>query len=244
MKKCPQCNSVYGDEVLYCLNDGTALVEESFTMPSESDSDEPETMIRSEPIIIDLAGNEMPQQAPPSTTYPVVPAENIVFVPAANPAATTRNYALFLILGLLIGGGLVLATLLLSKNLFQSENTNAVKANAANNQANKQTVKVEKPMPSPTIQNKNENVSVEPVANKHAEPNDSFREENANGRVIATNARVRLVPDKDAPVVDTLPIDDRIEILRRENSNSPWYQVECEHGTSGWMHGDTIEFTR
>jgi hypothetical protein len=39
-------------------------------------------------------------------------------------------------------------------------------------------------------------------------------------------------------------MNDRIDIIRRENENSPWYQIECEHGTGGWMHGDTIEFTQ
>ncbi len=37
MKKCPHCDTVYGDEVMYCLNDGTALVEDSFSIPSEEE---------------------------------------------------------------------------------------------------------------------------------------------------------------------------------------------------------------
>ena len=242
MKKCPQCSTVYADEVIYCLNDGTALVEESFSLPSEANSDEPETIIRNEPIIIDFGASEAPAVA----NYPPVPAENIVVLPA-DTTATTRNYALFLILGLLIGGGLVLGTLLLSKNLYQTENANTVRANVNLNQPDNQSIKTEnlKPSPvlSPTVQNRNENVSTETASNKHSEPNESAVE-NANGRVIALNARVRFAPDKDAPVVDTLPMNDLIEIIRRQNPNSPWFQIECEHGTTGWMHGDTIEFTR
>ncbi len=44
--------------------------------------------------------------------------------------------------------------------------------------------------------------------------------------------------------IDVLPVDDRITIERRENEKSPWYYVTCEHGASGWMHGNTIEFTQ
>ena len=102
MKKCPQCDTVYGDEVMYCLNDGKALVEDSFSIPSEEE--EHDTIIRHDPIVIDFPAHGETQ---PAAHYPAsVPAENIVVI-SAPPAAATRNYAIFLILGLLIGGGLV-----------------------------------------------------------------------------------------------------------------------------------------
>ena len=69
-------------------------------------------------------------------------------------------------------------------------------------------------------------------------PNEDF-----NGRVIAQNAYVRAAPRSSSNQVDILPVDDRIEIERRENADSPWYYVTCEHGIGGWMHGNTIEFT-
>jgi hypothetical protein len=238
MKKCPQCNTVYDDSVAFCLNDGTALIDESATLHSATDADEPETIIRNEPIVIDFTESAEPT---PVTNHPVIPAENIVVVPA-DTTAINRNYAVFLILGLVIGGGLVLATLWFSKNLYQAENANSDKININYNQAAKnEPLKIE--TPKPTIEAQNNNVAIETTSNKHSEANESFTG-TANGRVIALNARVRLAPDKDAPVVDTLPMDDRIEIIRRQNPNSPWYQIECEHGTTGWMHGDTIEFTR
>jgi hypothetical protein len=146
---------------------------------------------------------------------------------------------LFLVVGLLLGGGLVLGTLLLSKNYYQEETAGGIKTDANSTPV----VKIEKSKPSPKIQDKNEIVLDETISNKHAAPDDNAAE-NSNGRVIARNARIRLAPDKDAPIVDTIPLDDRLDIIRRENANSPWYQVECEHGTGGWMHGDTIEFTR
>lgn len=237
MRKCPQCNTVYADDVAFCLNDGTPLIEESFSLPSETihSSDGPETIIRHEPIVIDFAGRDEP---PPAANPPFAAAEQVIVVPAQT-TAVNRNYALFLILGLLIGGGLVLATLLISRSLNQPEKTHTVNinSNAALPAKTEKTVN----MPTPEA-NENKSIFIEP-ANKHAEPNDNFADI-ANGRVIVVNARIRSAPDKDAPIVSTLPMNDRLDIIRRENENSPWYQVECEHGVNGWMHGDTIEFTR
>jgi hypothetical protein len=234
MKKCPQCGNVYENNVLYCLSDGTALVEDSLNQNS-NDSVEAETVIRHEPIVVDFSSRDESLSA-----YQPTPAENVVVVPAVSEAMANRNYALFLVIGLLLGGGLVLATLWVSKNFYQTNDSVTVKANV-NPIPSATTAIVEKPKASTETQN--ENATVEPVFNKHSEPNDSA-DGNTNGRVIALNARIRLAPDKDAPIVDTLPMKDRIEIIRRQSSSSPWYQVECEHGTSGWMHGDTIEFTQ
>jgi len=65
-----------------------------------------------------------------------------------------------------------------------------------------------------------------------------------NGRVITLNAYVRSAPDQFAPEVDVLPLDDRLIIGKRASANSPWYRVTCEHGTKGWIHGNTVEFTK
>jgi len=230
MKKCPQCNTVYGDEVVYCLNDGAALIEDTFSLPPASDSIEEETVIRHEPIIVDFGASE---ETPGQTTYQVPPTpENIIVIPARTTSNTGR-YALFFTLGLLIGGGLVLATILLSRTLYQNENTNSVKTN--------QTEKSVKTIP--TAENKNENKVGETVSGKHDKAT-SASDEDFNGRVIVTNARVRSSPSADSSAVETLPMNDRLNIIRRENPNSPWYEIECEHGTSGWMHGNTIEFTK
>jgi len=78
---------------------------------------------------------------------------------------------------------------------------------------------------------------------KHAVRTDDADDE-FNGRVITLNAYVRSQPSRTAREIDVLPIDDRLEIEERENENSPWFEVTCEHGTKGWMHGNTIEFTR
>lgn len=229
MKRCPQCNSLYEDSVQFCLNDGNPLVNESFSLPS----DEEETIIRHDPITINVPA---PTEQAAANYNP--PVENVVVIPA-NPATANRNYALFLIIGLLIGGGLVMATLLLSKNYFQSAKTNSINITANSNQA--ANVKIPK---STTDVLDTNTATTENPSGKHDEPNPDANDGLFNGRVIASNARVRSEPNSNASVVDVLPFGDRLDIIDRAGANSPWYQVECEHGTTGWMHGDTIEFTK
>ena len=102
----------------------------------------------------------------------------------------------------------------------------------------------------PAAPNVNQTVKVSPtetpldineMSKKH-ETRTSADDDEFNGRVIAVNAYVRTSPSRSSDEIDVLPVDDRINIEKRENENSPWYYVTCEHGTSGWMHGNTIEF--
>lgn len=225
MKRCPQCNSVFGDENIYCLNDGTSLIEENFSLPS--DDFEAETIIRHEPVMIDLSSKNIP---PEPITYQMPPTETVVI----KQPAKSRNAAIFLVLGLLLGGGLVLATLLLARSFYQNNNSNTVKVNRANEANSNKTVKVS-PTETPLDINRS--------SQKH-ETRTNADDEEFNGRVIAVNAYVRASPNRSSDETDVLPIDDRINIERRETEKSPWYYVTCEHGASGWMHGNTIEFTR
>jgi len=234
MKRCPQCSSVYSNETQFCLNDGAVLVEEDATETNFND-DEEETIIRHDPIIVDVAHhNEPVYQIPPTA-----PNRPTIIV---EKERNTGKYLLFLIVGLALGGGLVLAGLFIARNLNRNENTASGNTNNKN-----QTEKV-------TVSNQNTNTST---------PNANFLQSNANiveantihtekssaddkdfnGRVITLNAYVRSAPSKTSAQVSILPKDDRIKIGDRANPNSPWYKVTCEHGISGWMHGDTIEFT-
>ena len=231
MKKCPQCNNVYTDETQFCLNDGAALVEENFAMPTETNVEE-DTIIRHDPIVIDFA---QPNNVPAEQLNYQTPQPTIIVERQRN----TGKYLLFLIVGLLLGGGLVVATLLLVRNSNQSDNT--AKTNKT------QTEKV-------VISNKNSNASNNAnviLTNANTVDSTALHSEKTlaaddefNGRVITLNAYVRSAPSKTATQIAVLPQDDRINIGTRESPNSPWYKVVCEHGTSGWMHGDTIEFTK
>ena len=228
MKKCPQCNSVYSDDFFYCSNDGTDLIAENLSLPTQNDGIEAETVIRRDPIIVNVSRPET-ALPPPDFNTPYIPQ---AAPPVIEKTPRSRNYAVFLFLGLLLGGGLVLATLLAAGYFFKPNET-------------------EKNVRVSTVQNRNtETVNTGRNSEIDESADDVHRRKDAdkpdgdfNGRVIMLNAYVRSAPAPNARQVDILPVDDRINIERREHSNSPWYYVSCEHGISGWMHGNTIEFT-
>ena len=115
MKRCPKCNVVFEDEKRFCGTDGTTLVGEPFTLPSDYDSqtfdDEQETLIRARPI--DLGFSEEFSEPPPveETSIPIIPvdepSENPLPAPA-KPKGKFLTYFAMLIVGLVVGGGLVL----------------------------------------------------------------------------------------------------------------------------------------
>ncbi len=225
MKKCPQCSTVYGDDIQFCLNDGTPLIAENFTLPSADDGIEAETVIRHAPTVVDVSGEDFPH-APESFPQVSLPKTIVVEKPASS-----RNYFIFLLVGLLLGGSLVLLTLFLARNFYRDDATQ-VSVNNNRSGAVNQAQNVRE-TPKDKIETANE---------KHQTQTNADDAE-FNGRVIALNAYVRSAPDLSASRSDVLPVSDRINIERRENDNSPWFYISCEHGTSGWMHGNTIEFT-
>lgn len=232
MKKCPQCNNVYSDETQYCLNDGAVLVEESFTLPTETDVEE-DTIIRHDPIIVDFARTNAPTEA---FNYQTPPVQPTVIVERQR---NTGKYLLFLVIGLLLGGSLVLATLFFARSSNQSDS-----AGKTNKNQTEKVVTSNKNSNFPNNANVSQNLTnALEASNIHADKTAADDDE-FNGRVITLNAFVRSAPSKNAAQIAVLPQDDRIDISERESPNSPWYKVVCEHGTSGWMHGDTIEFTK
>ncbi len=229
MKRCPQCNSVFDDSLVYCTNDGAPLAQETFILPSEVsplDAEE-ETVIHHAPITIDIPNQTAP--APTEAFNYQAPPTNVVPVIIEKPRSSRKNL-LFLVIGIILGGGLVLAAVLLGIFLYQNKTT----ANSAT-----------RTPPANSAQNTKSTPTATPfeASAKHEKRTDQADAE-FNGRVITQNAYVRASPNRGAKEIDILPIDDRLNIEERENENSPWYRVTCEHGTSGWMHGNTIEFTR
>jgi Bacterial SH3 domain len=228
MKRCPQCNSVFAVSLVYCTNDGTPLREETFVLPSEAsrtDAEE-ETIIHHDPLNINISSAPAPTEV---FNYQVPPPPiNIAPVVIEKPRSSWKNL-LFLLIGLILGGGLVLGAVVLGLFLYQSKYAPTTTANR-NSQTNApQTLK---PTATPLT-----------ASAKH-EKRTAASDDEFNGRVITLNAFVRSSANRGSKEIDILPIDDRLNIEERENENSPWYRVTCEHGTSGWMHGNTIEYTR
>jgi hypothetical protein len=125
----------------------------------------------------------------------------------------------------------VLAAIIFAMYLSQKNANQA--SDAANRNASVSSAQTPKPTPAET-----------PItaSAKHEKRTDASNDE-FNGRVISKNAYVRSSPSRNSKEIDILPVDDRLNVEERENENSPWFHVTCEHGTSGWMHGNTIEFT-
>ncbi len=127
-----------------------------------------------------------------------------------------------------------MATLILARSLYQTGDTTTVKVNqSADTNSNK--ARTNSPAETP--------LDIDKLTQK-PETRTSADDEKFNGRVIAVNAYLRASPNRSSDETDVLPIDDRINIERRETEKSSWYLVTCEHGANGWMHGNTIEFTQ
>lgn len=219
MKKCPQCNSVFVDDNIYCLNDGTLLVDENLPLPTNADFGEEQTIVRSTPIIVDIATSNMP---PPPFQNPSVQETIVLHTPPTVQKSKAPKYAIFLVLGLLLGGSLVFGAFLLAGKFDQKTDSNV-----------NTTVKKSEDNPVKTKKNVSEN-------------NDTNTDSSGeyNGRVIALNANLRSEPGLYAEEIGVLPVDEPIKIIRREHGSSPWYYVEAQNGGSGWIHGNTIEFTK
>ncbi len=114
MKKCPQFNSGFGVESVYFSDNGEVLIEENLSLTSEYEEVEADIIIHRDPIVVDFG----------ETTSPTEGFENIQNIPPTQPIIfeqkrVSRNYAIFLILGLLLGGVLVLATHFAAKCIYR-----------------------------------------------------------------------------------------------------------------------------
>jgi len=233
MKRCPQCNSVFADALEYCTNDGTPLVEETFILPSENSpvDDEEITVVHHAPVTIDIPNNSAPAPTEQFNYQIPPPAETIIPVIVEKPR-NTGKYLMFLVLGSILGGGLVLAAVLFAVFLYQNKPPQT--GNTANRNVQINSAPTSKTMLTPT--------PTPVTASAKHEKRTEASDDDFNGRVITLNAYVRASPSRSSKEIDVLPIDDRLTIDEREDENSPWFHVTCEHGTSGWMHGNTIEY--
>jgi hypothetical protein len=248
MKRCPKCNTVFEDEMTFCKEDGTPLLNDSMPLPSDltpedHDEGEQETVLRYKPINFDISNpgrSSSAKQTPPSP----VPANQ----PPVNPSAPNQGnsvpppipptikkgggcfrYSLILILGLLIGGGGVLVILGIGFVYYNDRLQ-------INNPPGATKTKENTP---PRETNKNSNKT---VSKNHSQRNTEADEKKLNGQVISRRASLRASPSNRSKRIARLPRNDRIEIIRRKSPTSSWYEIECEHGARGWISGFSIKF--
>lgn len=226
MKRCPECNKVFEQERRYCTHDGADLVPDEFALPSEfvDDEDEQQTVLRINPPVSGqrppVAPNEVPKINSYSRADPQLPVP-----PALRPKGGCFKYFLVLVIGLILGGGFVVAIFGIGYWYIYEQ------------------TRVERDVPiEPAIAPPKTAPSKRSDAVDHKKRNSNADEDDLNGRVIAGRAVVRAAPSKSAKRMGVIPQGDRLEIIRRRSKTSPWYEVECEHGLRGWMHGNTIQF--
>ncbi len=234
--------------MLYCKQDGTPLIAEVFSLPSdfvsdEKDSDEGEqaTVLRNQPIHFDISNPKIPdKQTKRQTQVPTAQPQVNQYAPThgnippqvnSKPNRGCLKYTLILLVGLLIGGGIVLALLGFGYFYMNSHAKDDLNVNTETT--------VEK-----TPAKRTDNNSVKKTTDKHSEKNSDVNESSLNGQIIRNSATLRSSPASSGKRIERLPKNDRIEIIKRKSSNSKWYEIECEHGSRGWIDGNLIEFTK
>jgi hypothetical protein len=231
MKRCPECNEVYSEQLQYCLKDGRPLI------PVGAVDDDYDTVVRPEQVVIDI-------EDPARPAVPVSP--DIIPPQQAEPRAKVNPLAV-LIAGTLIGGLLVLVAVL-AFSLVNRDRS----AEPSNQRPNVSLKNSSSPKPTPTDRLPSNadiaaNSAREPPANSTAmnvpDP-ESLAKKGFNGRVIMINAVVRSSPSVDSDEIAILPFDEPVKIGKPATEHSPWFRVTTEDGTTGWMHGNTIEFIK
>lgn len=248
MNRCPQCQYLFDKHISRCPND------RSFLMPDLPPTVEYINPYVSNPTLIKTMA--FPRFAP-------VPPVNEAQPPRKKP----DNYAGFLLVGLLLGC-ITIASLFVIVRFFSNAGNNVSaavprnvdnpsKGNAQTKPANdeikpanaepnrsSESAAVNKPVNAQTPE-KPANV-YPPKDTLPAANTDVYKKpvNNFNGRVIMMNAFLRSAPDMNAPEVTVLPLSSPITIGKQASPNSPWFRVKSEDGAVGWMHGNTIEYTR
>jgi Bacterial SH3 domain len=173
MKRCPQCNRVFEDSLDYCTDDGIALVDENFVLPSEASpiEAEAETVIHHEPITINIPNSR--ETSSEQSNQQITPSEQVIPIIIEKPG-NTGKYFLFLVIGLILGGVLVLGAVFLIYTQLSRSNTgnDAVQTSSGkHNERNK--------------------------TRKDAEFNGLVLSENANIRSAPTEAVLDVLPQND-----------------------------------------------
>jgi len=242
MKRCPQCSEVYSDQLQFCLKDGSPLsdISTADTAVLPAADDDYDTVVRPHPIVVDLS-DPVPE---PEPVYPeILPTQ-------PEPARGRVNMIAVLIAGTIIGALLVLVAILAFALVFKERpnaqlvNVTAKNGNTAKNSpAERPTANTQTPASSPKTPEKVNSNTPEDTDEEDAR-REMLAKRGFNGRVIKIKAVVRSEPSIESDEVAVLPYDEPLKIGRPAAEHNPWFRVTTADGTTGWMHGNTIEFTK
>ena len=244
MKQCPKCSEVYTDQLQFCMIDGNPLVKvdaDEQVPPAPAIDDDYDTVINPERIVIDI-----PDPAPAHE-----PAYPDALPPQPEPSGRRVNVIAVLIAGTIIGGLLVLVAILAFALVFKDRpgaeviNINAKNANiAAARPSERPMANTQTPASSPKATEKgNANLTSDDADSDEAR-REMLAKRGFNGRVIKINAILRSEPSIDSEEVAVLPYDEPVKIGKPAAEHNPWFRVTTSDGTTGWMHGNTIEFIK
>ena len=244
MKRCPQCSEVYSDQLQFCLRDGSQLstiTADDPAPPVRADDDDYDTVVHPEPIVINI-------QDPAPFVEPVSPDP---LPPQPESVRGRTNTIAVLIAGTIIGGLLVLVAILAFALVFRDRSTaevvNVTEKNAniaAARPSERLPANTQTPASSPKATEKgNSNLTSDDPDSDEAR-REMLAKRGFNGRVIKINAIVRSEPSIDSDEVAVLPFDEPVRIGKPAAEHNPWYRITTADGTAGWMHGNTIEFTK
>ena len=244
MKQCPQCSEVYTDQLQFCMIDGNPLVKvdaDGPAPPAPAIDDDYDTVVNPERIVIDISE---PPPVPEPVYTDALPSQPETGRGRANTIAV-------LIVGTIIGGLLVLVAILAFALVFR-DRSGAEPANVTERNANiaavrpseHPTANTQTPASSPKATEKgNSNLMSEDTEADQAR-REMLAKRGFNGRVIKINAIIRSEPSIDSEEVAVLPYDEPVKIGKPAAEHNPWYRVTTSDGTTGWMHGNTIEFIK
>jgi hypothetical protein len=245
MKKCLQCEQVYGDETNFCLSDGTTLVSVagSFTVPDETPT---------------VFGN-----APAPTVYSSTPLptaqNNPQFIPpvaSAPPPESSKSSTLLIALvvgffALVVGGAVVG---LVMYGLSKTDNTNVANVSNSADKSNRNSSDGQKSENNTNAQNlKQQQEKLERDKQKLEDERKALEAKKKEATTTPSSSRTAVIIDPPSNIRST-PNGTVLCIARTRgtvvnilgstgvsDSNGVWYYTDyC--GRQGVIHSSQIRF--
>jgi hypothetical protein len=228
MKKCPQCEQVYGDETNFCLSDGATLVSVSNSFTSETP-----TVFSGAPFI------------PPISTAPTEPKKSKTILIASLAG----------LLILLLGGGIIALVVYGLSKSSTVKNTNVANVSNSNDRSNKNASPEQKSDNDNLAQNlKEQQDKLEKEKQKLADERKSLETKKKQVEQTSPTAEPRSATIIDPPTNIRLSPNGTILCVVKQrttvnitgttnvsDNNGTWFYTDA-CGKQGVIHSSQIKF--
>ncbi len=228
MKKCPQCEQVYGDETNFCLSDGATLVSASNSSTSET------------PTV--YSGSQF---FPPVASAPPEPKKGNTIIIAAIAG----------LLILLLGGGVIALVIYGLSKSSSVKNENVANVSNSNDKSNKNAVAEQKSGNDNAAQNlKQQQDKLEKEKQKLADERKVLEAKKKEAEQISPPADARTATITDPPTNIRLSPNGTILCVVKQrtivnitgttnvsDNNGTWYYTDA-CGKQGMIHSSQIKF--